>query len=139
VIRNVKNLHAKCPLLLSYFHSTRIFSTGFRKNFMKILPVRYELFHAGGRADMTEPIVALRNFGNAPTKAICSVSARGRFFLHPTFLDASQKTTVLLPKNSPRGTIRIFSRSQYVNPLTPELNPSAQRCLLRIFTGDFNF
>jgi hypothetical protein len=28
---------------------------------------------------------------------------------------------------------------QYVmiNPLTPELNPSAQRCLTRFFTGDF--
>jgi hypothetical protein len=25
------------------------------------------------------------------------------------------------------------------NPLTPELNPSAQCCLLRFFTGDFNF
>jgi hypothetical protein len=25
------------------------------------------------------------------------------------------------------------------NPLTQELNPSAQRCLPRIFTGDFNF
>jgi hypothetical protein len=24
-----------------------------------------------------------------------------------------------------------------VNPLTPELNPSAQRCLPRFFTGDF--
>jgi hypothetical protein len=24
-----------------------------------------------------------------------------------------------------------------VNPLTPELNPSAQRCLMRFFTGDF--
>jgi hypothetical protein len=24
------------------------------------------------------------------------------------------------------------------NPLTPELNPSAQRCLPRVFTGDFN-
>jgi hypothetical protein len=23
------------------------------------------------------------------------------------------------------------------NPLTPELNPSAQRCLTRYFTGDF--
>jgi hypothetical protein len=26
-----------------------------------------------------------------------------------------------------------------INPLTPELNPSAQRCLARFFTGDFNF
>jgi hypothetical protein len=24
-----------------------------------------------------------------------------------------------------------------VNPLTPELNPSAQRCLTKFFTGDF--
>jgi hypothetical protein len=24
-----------------------------------------------------------------------------------------------------------------INPLTPELNPSAQRCLARFFTGDF--
>jgi hypothetical protein len=24
-------------------------------------------------------------------------------------------------------------------PLTPELNPSSQRCLPRFFTGDFNF
>jgi hypothetical protein len=24
-----------------------------------------------------------------------------------------------------------------INPLTPELNPSAQRCLTRYFTGDF--
>jgi hypothetical protein len=26
-----------------------------------------------------------------------------------------------------------------VNPLTPELNPLAQRCLPRYFIGDFNF
>jgi hypothetical protein len=26
-----------------------------------------------------------------------------------------------------------------LNPLTPELNLSAQRCLPRFFTGDFNF
>jgi hypothetical protein len=26
-----------------------------------------------------------------------------------------------------------------INPLTPELNPSAQRCLPSFFTGDFNF
>jgi hypothetical protein len=25
-----------------------------------------------------------------------------------------------------------------INPLTPELNPSTQRCLKRIFTGDFD-
>jgi hypothetical protein len=26
-----------------------------------------------------------------------------------------------------------------INPVTPELNPSAQRCEPRLFTGDFNF
>jgi hypothetical protein len=25
-----------------------------------------------------------------------------------------------------------------INPLAPELNPSAQRCLTRFFTGDFD-
>jgi hypothetical protein len=25
------------------------------------------------------------------------------------------------------------------NPVTPELNPSAQRCLTKFFTGDFAF
>jgi hypothetical protein len=30
-------------------------------------------------------------------------------------------------------------RMTAVNPLTPELNPSAQRCLPRFFTGDFSF
>ena len=37
-------------------------------NFMKICPVGAELFHADGRTDMTKPIVAFRNFANAPTK-----------------------------------------------------------------------
>jgi hypothetical protein len=29
------------------------------------------------------------------------------------------------------------SGAQSVNPLMPELNPSAQRCLMKFFTGDF--
>ena len=33
---------------------------------MKILPVAAELFHAGGRTDMTKLLVVLRNFANAP-------------------------------------------------------------------------
>jgi hypothetical protein len=28
-------------------------------------------------------------------------------------------------------------RNIHFNPLTPELNPSAQRCLIKFFTGDF--
>jgi hypothetical protein len=34
--------------------------------------------------------------------------------------------------------ITVASVHMYViNPLTPELNPSAQRCLMRFFTGNF--
>jgi hypothetical protein len=33
---------------------------------MKIRPVGAELFHAGGRTDMTNLIVAFRSFANAP-------------------------------------------------------------------------
>ena len=35
-------------------------------NFIKILPVRAELFHADRRTDITKLIVASRNFANAP-------------------------------------------------------------------------
>jgi hypothetical protein len=35
--------------------------------------------------------------------------------------------------------VDIYWRVCMFNPLTPELNPSAQRCLPRFFTGDFNF
>jgi hypothetical protein len=36
--------------------------------------------------------------------------------------------------DSRRGTL---PRAQRINPLTPKLNPSAQRCLTRFFTSDF--
>jgi hypothetical protein len=29
-------------------------------------------------------------------------------------------------------------KKKFINPLTPELNPTAQRCLPRFFTGDFD-
>jgi hypothetical protein len=35
---------------------------------MKIRPEGAELFHAGGRTDMTKVIVVFRNFANAPKK-----------------------------------------------------------------------
>jgi len=35
---------------------------------MKILSVGDELFHAGGRTDMTKLMVTLRNFTKAPKK-----------------------------------------------------------------------
>jgi hypothetical protein len=32
----------------------------------------------------------------------------------------------------------VYGPQLVFNPLTPELNPSAQRCLTRFFTGDFS-
>ena len=43
---------------------------------MKILPVGAELFYADGRTDMTNLIVAFRNFANAPKsqrRRICTL------------------------------------------------------------------
>jgi hypothetical protein len=45
-------------------------------------------------------------------------------------------------KNKPRFHI-IFNvcaafKSEYINPLTPELDLSAQRCMTRFFTGNFD-
>jgi len=42
-------------------------------DFMKIRPVRAELFHADGRTDTTKLIVAFRNLVNAPKKKLSSV------------------------------------------------------------------
>ena len=56
-------LHIKCPLFLSDFNETQIFSPVIRKNmqisyFMKIRPVGAELFHADGRTDTARLIIA---------------------------------------------------------------------------------
>jgi hypothetical protein len=32
---------------------------------------------------------------------------------------------------------KITALTKPINPLTPELNPSAQRCRTKFFTGDF--
>ena len=41
---------------------------------MKIRPVGAEIFHAGGRTDMTKQVVAFRNFANAPNKTSPSIA-----------------------------------------------------------------
>ena len=71
-----KRLHVKHPLYLSDFNETWISSTYFQKtqisNFIRIRPIRAELFHAGGQKDrrtvLTKLIVAFRDFANAPKK-----------------------------------------------------------------------
>ena len=67
--------HVKYPSFVTYFNKTWVFSAGFFfsknaqiSNFMKIRPVAAEMFHAGGRTDMTKLMVAFRKFANPPTK-----------------------------------------------------------------------
>jgi len=61
------NVRYSCQILTKFE-----FSTDFQKilmsNFIEILPVGVELFHADRRTDLTKLIVAFRNFVNAPKK-----------------------------------------------------------------------
>jgi hypothetical protein len=64
-------LHEKYPLFLYDFSETLIFIDRFSKNpqmsnFMKIVLLGAELFHADGRTDVTKLIVAFRNFEKVP-------------------------------------------------------------------------
>jgi hypothetical protein len=46
--------------------SRQIFEKTWMSNFIKIRPVKGELFHADGQTDLTKLIVAFHNFANAP-------------------------------------------------------------------------
>jgi hypothetical protein len=70
-----KRLHVKCPLFLSDFNETWIFSTDFRKSSnikfhqspssgRRVVPCE----QTEGRTDMTKLTVAFRNFASAPRK-----------------------------------------------------------------------
>ena len=48
---------------------------------MKIRPMDATLFHTDGRTDTTKLIVALRNFANAPDKALQNRSAQQQFLI----------------------------------------------------------
>jgi hypothetical protein len=66
-----KRLHVKYPLFSSDLNVTWILSTDFSKkaqmsSFIKIRPVGAEMLHADRLTDMTNLIVAFRNFVNAP-------------------------------------------------------------------------
>jgi hypothetical protein len=52
-------------------------------------------------------------------------------------LHVSQACTYILILSCPVSKKLTKKCSFRINPLTPELNPSAQRCLARFFTWDF--
>ena len=54
-----------CRISMKLELSPQIFEKTQVSSFIKIRPVGAELFHADGQTDMTELIVAFRNFGNA--------------------------------------------------------------------------
>jgi hypothetical protein len=62
-----------------------------------------------------------------------SVQVRIKTYTALQKLQLSQTKTLLAQ------FLSIANRIQTINPLTPELNSSAQGCLRRFFTGDFNF
>jgi hypothetical protein len=64
-----KRLHVKCPLFLSDFNETWIFSKDFRKKALKYQVSSKSVYWKPScsiRTDVTKLIVAFRNFSNAP-------------------------------------------------------------------------
>ena len=70
IVINVIIYSCKVPFLIVGFLRNWNFLDSFWKtqisSLIKIFSVRAELFHAGGRTNMTKLIVAFRNFSNAP-------------------------------------------------------------------------
>jgi len=69
IIKTVRrHIYVTCPLILSDFNKTMIFSTVFRKkysNFMEIRAVGTVLFHVNHQTDMLKLVVSLHIFSNA--------------------------------------------------------------------------
>jgi hypothetical protein len=92
------------------------------------------------------------NFGNATAfSEIMGICSKSRLFI-ATSLCNEQTREQLVTRQNRFDLDSRFCRMQssvrclwavtdvvHFNPLTPELNPSAQLCLPRFFTGDYNF
>jgi hypothetical protein len=63
---HVKYTRYSCKISAKREFSRQSFRKCSVSNFKIIRPVGAELFHADRRTDMTKPIVAFRNFANAP-------------------------------------------------------------------------
>jgi len=63
-------VHLVCFIIRIYHNSRSHEHQTHTPNLIKIRPVAAELFHADGQRDMTQLIVALSNFLNAPEKTV---------------------------------------------------------------------
>jgi hypothetical protein len=65
------------------------------------------------------------------------MTSASRWFQYTDYIKALKKQNMHIDIEHSEH-IQHFHKKIYIfNPLTPELNPSAQRCLTRIFTADF--
>jgi hypothetical protein len=75
------------------------------------------------------------DYTNVVVGAVTSVGRLGRWNSLTTSASMSACTS---PSGTEIGKSGTYP-SEVINPLTPELNSSAQRCVPRFFTGYFNF
>jgi hypothetical protein len=71
-----------CPILTKLEFCRQLSKKTQISNFMKILPLGAEVFHADRQTDMTKLIVAFRNFANAPKHRTSRCTNRNNFILH---------------------------------------------------------
>jgi hypothetical protein len=85
MIINVHRTPSKVLILLRLefnFNFLDRFSTNTRiSNFIKIRPLRAELFHSDRQEDMTKLIVALRNIANAPKNDRINYCVESTYYL----------------------------------------------------------
>jgi hypothetical protein len=67
---------------------------------------------------------------------------RSIYGTYPLHLPCSNGSFITINPKAKQQVARTLSNLllytlKNINPLTPELNPSAQRCLTRFFTGDY--
>jgi len=62
----VQSTRYSCHIFMKLEFSRQVLETYSNISFHEILPVEAEWFHVDGRTDVTELIVALRNFAKAP-------------------------------------------------------------------------
>jgi hypothetical protein len=71
---------------------------------MEIRPVGAELFHANGRTDITQLLIAFRNFANEPKN--WTRQKKQPFWIHPAF-SHTKHVPSFVSESTPRSTVRL--------------------------------